>query len=102
MTVVPFPYRAVTKLRNRAGAQPIAVSVLGHQRLEKGYAELPEILSLLLQSRPLLRRARPDIRLFVQAASIRDPSNSEHAAQAELARRSRCAAARPSPTATLG
>lgn len=75
--VVPFPYRAVTKLRDRAGAQPIAVSVLGHQRLEKGYAELPEILFLLLQSRPLLRRARPDIRVFVQAASIRDPSNSE-------------------------
>jgi glycosyltransferase involved in cell wall biosynthesis len=77
VAVVPFPYRAVTGLRNRAGAQPIAISVLGHQRLEKGYAELPEVLSLLLQSRPLLRRARPDIRVFVQAASIRDPSNSQ-------------------------
>jgi hypothetical protein len=69
---VPFPYRAVTQLRNRAAAHPITVSVLGHQRLEKGYAALPEILSLLLRS-----RWQPDVRILVQAVSIRDPSDAQ-------------------------
>lgn len=56
---LPSPYRAVAPLRNRAGARPVTVSVLGHQRALKGYDLLPEIARELL-------RARPDIRLFVQ------------------------------------
>ena len=53
------PYRAVVPLRNRAGARPVKVSILGHQRVLKGFDLLPEIARDLL-------RARPDIRLFVQ------------------------------------
>jgi glycosyltransferase involved in cell wall biosynthesis len=46
-------------LRNRAGARPIVIAVLGHQRVAKGYDRLPEIAAELL-------RRRPDIRLLVQ------------------------------------
>lgn len=54
-----LPYRAVTALRNRAGARPITVAILGHQRANKGYHDLPEIVAALL-------RSRSDIRLLVQ------------------------------------
>jgi glycosyltransferase involved in cell wall biosynthesis len=56
---LPLPYRAVTALRNRAGAKPIVVAILGHQRGEKGLLHLPEIAATLL-------RARPDVRLQIQ------------------------------------
>jgi glycosyltransferase involved in cell wall biosynthesis len=56
---LPSPFRAVAPLRNRAGARPVTISILGHQRLLKGYDLLPDIARELL-------RARPDIRLFVQ------------------------------------
>lgn len=62
---LPSPYRAVAPLRNRAGARPVTVSVLGHQRALKGFDLLPEIVRDLL-------RARPDIRLFVQSVAARD------------------------------
>jgi glycosyltransferase involved in cell wall biosynthesis len=56
---LPSPFRAVAPLRNRAGARPVTVSVLGHQRPRKGYDLLPHIARALLN-------ARPDMRLFVQ------------------------------------
>jgi hypothetical protein len=57
--MLPLPFRAIIPLRNRAGAQPIVVAILGHQKLAKGYDRLPEIIAELL-------RLRPDIRLLVQ------------------------------------
>jgi len=56
---LPLPYRSVIPLRSRAGAHPVVVAILGHQRLAKGYDRLPEIAEELL-------RARPDIRLLLQ------------------------------------
>ncbi len=56
---LPSPFRALGPLRNRAGARPVTVAILGHQRPLKGYDLLPEIVRELL-------RARQDIRLLVQ------------------------------------
>jgi glycosyltransferase involved in cell wall biosynthesis len=62
---LPAPYRAVVPLRNRAGARPVTVSILGHQRTNKGYDLLPDVARDLLN-------ARPDIRLFVQNVASKD------------------------------
>ncbi|HTK73627.1 MAG TPA: hypothetical protein VL371_00115, partial [Gemmataceae bacterium] len=48
VTVLPLPRRAVTDLRSRAGRRPITVSVLGHQRGEKGYQHMPEVARRVL------------------------------------------------------
>lgn len=55
--VLPAPRRAVTELRSRVGRRPITVSVLGHQRDEKGYQYLPEVARRVLA-------ARHDVKLF--------------------------------------
>ena len=55
---LPAPVRATTSRRPRAGARPITVAVLGHQRPDKGYALVPEMAAALL-------RQRSDIRMFV-------------------------------------
>ena len=55
---LPAPIRATTSRRPRAGARPITVSVLGHQRPDKGYALVPAIVRSLL-------RGRSDIRILV-------------------------------------
>ena len=52
---LPLPYRAVAPLRNRAGARPIVVAILGFQRAEKGYDRMPEIVTQLLRSIPEIR-----------------------------------------------
>jgi hypothetical protein len=75
--MLPLPYRAVTPLRNRAGARPIMISILGHQRLAKGYDRLPEIVEQLL-------RRHTDIRLFVQNVEPQGPPET-HQALRELA-----------------
>jgi len=56
---LPLPYCSVVPLRSRAGARPVVVAILGHQRSVRGYDSLPEIAEELL-------RARSDIRLLVQ------------------------------------
>jgi hypothetical protein len=56
---LPLPYRAVTSLRDRTGARPIVVAILGHQKITKGYERLPEVVVELL-------RVRPEIRLLLQ------------------------------------
>jgi len=58
----PLPYQAVSPLRNRAGAAPITVACLGHQRGIKGYPMLPEL------SRRLLQR-HAGIRILIQTVS---------------------------------
>jgi glycosyltransferase involved in cell wall biosynthesis len=61
---LPLPYRSVIPLRSRAGARPVVVAILGHQRLEKGYDRLPKIAKELLRTRPdiclLVQHVRPD------------------------------------------
>jgi len=64
MTTLPMPYAAQTILRNRSGKRPITVSVLGHQRPEKGFDLIPGIAAELLRDCPdiriLVHNARPD------------------------------------------
>jgi hypothetical protein len=58
---MPFPAPAAR--RHRAGTRPITLSVLGHQRPEKGYELMPEIAARLLrelsQIRILVHNAEP-------------------------------------------
>lgn len=72
---LPLPYRAVTPLRNRAGARPVVVAILGHQKLAKGYDQLPDIVADLL-------RARPDIRLLIQHVDPRGTPETQQAMRA--------------------
>ncbi|HXP73236.1 MAG TPA: glycosyltransferase family 1 protein [Stellaceae bacterium] len=63
VTTLPMPYAASTSRRSRAGANPITISVLGHQRPEKGFELMPEIATTLLrehaQIRILAHNAKP-------------------------------------------
>jgi glycosyltransferase involved in cell wall biosynthesis len=63
---LPLPYPAITSLRNRAGTRPMTVAILGHQRSEKGYDRLPEIVEELL-------RSCPDMRLLLQVVDPLGP-----------------------------
>ena len=56
---LPLPYPAIIPLRNRAGARPVVVAILGHHQAIKGYGSLPEIVEELL-------RTCPDMRLLLQ------------------------------------
>jgi glycosyltransferase involved in cell wall biosynthesis len=67
---LPLPFRAVAPLRNRAGARPVVVAILGHHRANKGYEQLPEIVMELL-------RRRPDIRLPVQHVAPWGPQETQ-------------------------
>jgi glycosyltransferase involved in cell wall biosynthesis len=58
VAVLPFPHHAVGKSESRIGRRPVTVAILGHQRPDKGYHLVPEIVRRLL-----LRRA--DARLLV-------------------------------------
>jgi hypothetical protein len=50
--VAPVPIRAAAPLRRRANKRPITVSVLGHQRPEKGYHLMPDVIPRLLNDHP--------------------------------------------------
>ena len=76
---LPMPFGAVTPLRSRAGARPTVVAILGHQRLDKGYDRLPEIVEELL-------RARDDIRLLLQNVAPIGPPETAPALRAIAAR----------------
>jgi hypothetical protein len=58
VAVLPVPRVAVTALDSRVGRRPITVSVLGHQRGEKGYQHMPEVARRVLA-------AHRDVRLLV-------------------------------------
>ncbi len=56
VALIPHHQHRSTSARNRAGARPITVSVLGDQRgPDKGYHLLPELVPGLLQSHPEIR-----------------------------------------------
>ncbi|HYC15349.1 MAG TPA: glycosyltransferase, partial [Stellaceae bacterium] len=72
---LPMPYRAVAPLRSRAGAAPPTVAILGHQKFQKGYDRLPEILTALL-------RLPQEFRLLVQHVDPRGPEELQQAVRA--------------------
>jgi len=56
--VLPLPQFAHARVASRVGRRPVTVSVLGHQRPDKGYHLMPEISRLLLA-------LEPDVRLLL-------------------------------------
>lgn len=64
VSTLPMPYSATTIVRNRARTRPITISVLGHQRPEKGFALMPDVAAGLLHTRTdirlLIHNAKPD------------------------------------------
>ncbi len=69
---LPMPYSATGIVRNRARTRPITISVLGHQRPEKGFALIPDIAAGLL-------RTRSDIRLLIHNAEPGQMATSQEA-----------------------
>jgi len=61
---LPWPHTAMAEPRNRVGKRPIVVSVLGHQREDKGYQHMPNVAEGLLAANQniqiLLHNAAPD------------------------------------------
>ena len=53
--VLPLPQQAYAPPRRKSGKRPITVSVLGHQRGDKGYELMPEIIATLLARHPEIR-----------------------------------------------
>ena len=53
--VLPFVQRAVTTRRGRIGASPPTVAVIGHQRFDKGYQLMPEVVRILLRTHDDIR-----------------------------------------------
>ena len=68
--VLPLPQFAHQTVVSRAGRRPITVSVLGHQRQDKGYHLMPVIARLLLAHEPdirlLVHNGAPDVMPKVQ------------------------------------
>jgi hypothetical protein len=62
--VLPFPQNAQSPVVSRVGRRPITVAVLGHQRLDKGYQLMPEIVRHLLATengiRLLIHNSAPE------------------------------------------
>ncbi len=68
--VLPLPQFAHAAVTSRVGRRPVTVSVLGHQRPDKGYHLMPEVARLLLAHEPdirlLLHNGAPDVMARVQ------------------------------------
>jgi glycosyltransferase involved in cell wall biosynthesis len=68
--VLPLPQFAQSAVVSRVGRRPITVSVLGHQRQDKGYHLMPEIARLLLAHedniRLLVHNGAPDVMPRIQ------------------------------------
>jgi glycosyltransferase involved in cell wall biosynthesis len=68
--VLPFVQRAVTTRRSRIGASPPTVAVIGHQRPDKGYQLMPEVVRILL-------RTHDDIRILVHNGAPQLMANAQ-------------------------
>ncbi|MBF0260585.1 MAG: glycosyltransferase [Magnetococcales bacterium] len=70
MHVLPLSNGTLTTCRERVGTRPITVSLLGHQRLEKGFGLVPEVvgrlLSLVPDVRVLVHNGAPDLCVDLQ------------------------------------
>jgi hypothetical protein len=68
--VLPLPQFAQAAVTSRVGRRPITISVLGHQRQDKGYHLMPQIARLLLAHEPdvrlLVHNGAPDVMPRVQ------------------------------------
>lgn len=64
VSTLPLPQRAVTDRHSRVGKRPITLGILGHQRGEKGFPLVPEIVRTLLKTdlpiRFLVHNGMPD------------------------------------------
>jgi hypothetical protein len=76
---VPWPHSALTAPRSRRGNRPIVMSVLGHQRYDKGYHLMPEVVEGLLRNNEnveiLLHNAKPEVMAETQDALRRLAQN---------------------------
>ena len=72
VATLPLPQLAACPPRRRGGAGPRTIAFLGHQRGEKGYHFVPEIVRQLLAARAdvrvLVHNAQPDFMAEVQRA----------------------------------
>jgi glycosyltransferase involved in cell wall biosynthesis len=68
--VLPLPQFAQAEVTSRVRRRPITVSVLGHQRPDKGYHLMPQVARLLLAHEPdirlLIHNGAPDVMPHVQ------------------------------------
>jgi hypothetical protein len=48
VATLPWPHLAVLAIRDRSGKRPIRAAVVGHQRTEKGFQFIPDVLRQLL------------------------------------------------------
>jgi hypothetical protein len=68
--VLPLPQFAHAAVASRVGRRPVTVSVLGHQRQDKGYHLMPQVARLLLAHEPdirlLIHNGAPDLMPRVQ------------------------------------
>ncbi len=69
--VLPLPQQAYWPPRTKVGKRPLTVSVLGHQRWDKGYQLMPEVIPILLARHQdicfLAHNAAPDQMADTQA-----------------------------------
>lgn len=70
VATLPVPHFAEAAVRSHRVARPLTIGVLGHQRGEKGYALVPQIVAQLLRERTdiqfLVHNAQPDFMTDVQ------------------------------------
>lgn len=77
---LPVPRFADVEPFSRAGRRPITVSVMGHQRYDKGYHLVPQVARMLLSDCPDIRllihngfpQGMPDVQALVRSLAV-DP-----------------------------
>ena len=74
---LPFPFSAKLVLRCRSGKRPIRVAVIGHQRVDKGFSFIPDVVKHLLDA--------PDVEFLVHNSSPQEMPEPQNALR-ELAR----------------
>ncbi|HET6308349.1 MAG TPA: glycosyltransferase family 1 protein, partial [Rhodopila sp.] len=80
--VLPLPQTAATAVIPRTARRPITVSVLGHQRPDKGYHLMPQVARMLLAHEPGITllvhngapNDMPDIQADLRAQAATNPS----------------------------
>lgn len=77
---LPLPQGAVTTCRDRTGARPITIGILGHQRGDKGFHKVPALVARLLAERDdiqvLIHNGWPD-GMVEQQQALRDMAATE-------------------------
>ena len=68
---LPFPHSAVLPIRPRAGRRPIQVATIGHQRKDKGFDFIPDVVQQLLDG--------PDVEFLVHNSSPEEMPGPQNA-----------------------